>query len=583
MNYTPNYQLQKPLSTEKYTVSSANQNADLLDSILHNIETKNNSQDALLATKESLTAHADNRDNPHQITKAQIGLANLTNDRQVKGLAGSVTENHIVVFGSDGYTIMDSGCPMQEATTDTYGITILEDSIDSITTDRAATANSVKIAYDLAAAALPKDGGTMTGPVILAGDPLETLEASTKQYVDQAYANSNLYTDTKISELVSGAPETLDTLKELADAISENQSVVETLDEAIGKKASQTILDTHTSNHAIHITANERTSWNDAAGHTGDTTRHITADERSLWNTVADKVSAVAGKGLSTNDFTNALKTDYDAACQHSQTAHAPVNAEKNTIVGVQKNGLDIAVDSVSRKVNITVPTKLSQLENDSGFVPSGSDQNTTYTLNTNTSAVNGNAKINLIAGGSGSGTQSIAIQGGTNTTVTTDAAGTLIVTSTNTDTKVTQAASSTANYRPLLLGYNDSTDSSALTGTITNQVYQAANLYVQPSTGTLYANAIVGDVTGSLTGNAASATTAANAVKATQDESGNNIKASYGSSLALNGSNILLKSKSGATLTTLSLAALSGAGSSIAYSATEPSSLADGMTWIEG
>ena len=43
------------------------------------------------------------------ITKANIGLGNVTNNAQVKGLASGTTENHIVTFGSDGYSIKDSG------------------------------------------------------------------------------------------------------------------------------------------------------------------------------------------------------------------------------------------------------------------------------------------------------------------------------------------------------------------------------------------------------------------------------------------------------------------------------------------
>lgn len=55
-------------------------------------------------------------------------------------------------------------------------------------------------------------------------------------------------------------------------------------------------------------------------------------------------------------------------AYDHSQTAHAPSNAERNIIVGVQKNGTDLTIDSSTRKVNITVPTKTSELTNDSGY-----------------------------------------------------------------------------------------------------------------------------------------------------------------------------------------------------------------------
>lgn len=43
------------------------------------------------------------------ITKANIGLGNVTNDKQVKGLASGTTSGHIITFGSDGYTIQDSG------------------------------------------------------------------------------------------------------------------------------------------------------------------------------------------------------------------------------------------------------------------------------------------------------------------------------------------------------------------------------------------------------------------------------------------------------------------------------------------
>lgn len=85
-------------------------------------------------------------------------------------------------------------------------------------------------------------------------------------------------------------------------------------------------------------------------------------------NAIANKVDKVSGKGLSTNDLTDSLKDHYDAAYTHSTTAHAPSDAEKNTIVGIQKNGVDLGIDSATRKVNINVPTKTSELTNDSNF-----------------------------------------------------------------------------------------------------------------------------------------------------------------------------------------------------------------------
>lgn len=47
--------------------------------------------------------------NPHNVTKSDVGLNNVTNDRQVKGLASGATNGHVVAFGADGYTIEDTG------------------------------------------------------------------------------------------------------------------------------------------------------------------------------------------------------------------------------------------------------------------------------------------------------------------------------------------------------------------------------------------------------------------------------------------------------------------------------------------
>ena len=79
-------------------------------------------------------------------------------------------------------------------------------------------------------------------------------------------------------------------------------------------------------------------------------------------------VRAEEGKGLSTNDLTDTLKSNYDAAYNYSISAHAPIDAEKNVIVGIQKNGTNLSADN-NRRVNITVPTKTSDLTNDSSFI----------------------------------------------------------------------------------------------------------------------------------------------------------------------------------------------------------------------
>ena len=89
---------------------------------------------------------------------------------------------------------------------------------------------------------------------------------------------STTYVDNKVAGIVNSAPETLDTLKELATALGNDANFATTVSNQIGSK-----------------------------------------------------VDKVDGKGLSTNDLTNALKANYDTAYTHSQSAHAPSNAQKNS------------------------------------------------------------------------------------------------------------------------------------------------------------------------------------------------------------------------------------------------------------
>lgn len=94
----------------------------------------------------------------------------------------------------------------------------------------------------------------------------------------------------------------------------------------------------------------------------------LTAFATQVKTLLGNKVDKKDGYGLSQNDLTNTLKGQYDAAYTHSQSAHAPSDAERNTIVGITVNGSDVTPDGTTRKVALTVPTKVSDLANDSGF-----------------------------------------------------------------------------------------------------------------------------------------------------------------------------------------------------------------------
>lgn len=93
----------------------------------------------------------------------------------------------------------------------------------------------------------------------------------------------------------------------------------------------------------------------------------VEAEATRVDGELAKKVDKVDGKGLSTNDLTNELKAQYDAAYTHSQTAHAPADAQANVIESVKVNGS--AVTITDKAVDITVPTDNAQLANGAGYL----------------------------------------------------------------------------------------------------------------------------------------------------------------------------------------------------------------------
>lgn len=69
-------------------------------------------------------------------------------------------------------------------------------------------------------------------------------------------------------------------------------------------------------------------------------------------------VKQVSGKGLSTNDYTSTEKNKLSGIAS---------GAQANVIESVKVNGTALSV--TSKAVNVTVPTKTSQLQNDSTYV----------------------------------------------------------------------------------------------------------------------------------------------------------------------------------------------------------------------
>lgn len=126
------------------------------------------------------------------------------------------------------------------------------------------------------------------------GGVVPESSAAAQAKADAALASAKSYADTKVSDLVASSPEALDTLKELADALGNDPNFATTMTNLIGTKAATADLTAHTGNGDIHVTTENKTTWNgkaDAAtvaSHIADAVSHITAAERTGWNNKAN-------------------------------------------------------------------------------------------------------------------------------------------------------------------------------------------------------------------------------------------------------------------------------------------------------
>ncbi|MBQ5918480.1 MAG: tail fiber protein [Lachnospiraceae bacterium] len=163
--------------------------------------------------------------------------------------------------------------------------------------------------------------------------------------------------DTKISGLVNSAPETLDTLKELSDALGNDPNFATTVANQIGNKANS--VHTHVVKDITDFpTIPTRTSQliNDS-GFLTSSSGVITSVS---WSDIKDKpnFSTVATSG-SYNDLSN----------------KPTIPNVYNKTLTIQKNGTNVATftsnSNTDVTADITVPTKTSQLTNDSGFLTS--------------------------------------------------------------------------------------------------------------------------------------------------------------------------------------------------------------------
>ena len=112
----------------------------------------------------------------------------------------------------------------------------------------------------------------------------------------------------RIGEVIDGAPEELDTLKEIATELEKNQSGVSTILKKLEAKIDKSVFDEEVKGFRGNIVDLEN-----AMEHNQDVIEEMTDRMyEELEKEIELKVDKVEGKGLSTNDFTNEYKNKID-------------------------------------------------------------------------------------------------------------------------------------------------------------------------------------------------------------------------------------------------------------------------------
>lgn len=264
----------------------------------------------------------------------------------------------------------------------------------------------------------------------------DTALNTAKSYTDTALNAAKSYTDTSVANLINSAPTTLDTLGEIATAMNENAEVVDALEASIGTKANASDLTSHTGNksnpHGVTlsqlgvsataaelnyvdgVTSNIQTQLNAKAATSAIPTKTSQLTNDSGFKTTDNNTTYTISKSGSTitltgSDGKTSSVTDSDTNTTYSAATTSAAGlmsaADKTKLDGIATGANKITVDTalsststnpvqnkvintaLASKANTSaIPTKTSQLTNDSGFKTT--DNNTTYSLSKSGSTI---------------------------------------------------------------------------------------------------------------------------------------------------------------------------------------------------
>jgi hypothetical protein len=159
----------------------------------------------------------------------------------------------------------------------------------------------------------------VTDAQIVNWDNKETSEKAQLK-ADTALSAAKTYTDQKIEEVFSSAPELLNTFNEIAEALGNDPNFATTITNQLAKKIDESVYNTHVLNTDIHFSASERTKlnsieegankYNHPTSHSAnmieqtETRNFVSIQEKTDWNNKASSsIATINTDGLmSAND-----------------------------------------------------------------------------------------------------------------------------------------------------------------------------------------------------------------------------------------------------------------------------------------
>lgn len=380
--YSQYKNLELPKSNEKYDIAIANKNNMVIDSELHKLDLKNQSQDELLATKESLTSEIT-----RATSKENDIIEDLTSEIERAKSAENAVLNNL----------------LEENTRALLAEETISMSLQEHISDESNPHNTTKEQLELGNVDNTSD---MDKPVSTAQQNALNSALSTHNISESSHSDIRILITgltTRLNALADSDDTTLDQLSEIVAYIKNNKSLIDGI--TTSKVNISDIIDDLTTNSGDKVLSAKQ----------GTILKGLITDLTTL---VGNKVDKVSGKGLSTNDYTTEEKnklsgiatgaevnvqSDWDVTDSTSNAfiknkptsmpaSDVPAWAKTDTKPTYTKS--DIGLGNVENKSSATIRGELTKenVTNALGYTPPTT--NTTYSAASETPKANGTASV---------------------------------------------------------------------------------------------------------------------------------------------------------------------------------------------